>query len=43
MADRTKRTTGSNPLAYVLWVLVGAGLLYGVTMTAVKAAVLFTG
>ncbi|WP_159451358.1 hypothetical protein [Demequina sp. NBRC 110054] len=49
MADKTdttgkgKPTTGSNPLAYVLWALVATGLVYGVTMTAVKAVVLFTG
>ncbi len=41
--DSTTPTTGSHPLAYVLWVLVGTGLVYGVTMTAVKAVVLFTG
>ncbi len=49
MADKTESThkatptTGSNPLAYVLWALVATGLVYGVTMTAVKAVVLFTG
>jgi len=32
----------SNPAAYVLWVLVGAGLAYGVFETVVKAAALFT-
>ena len=31
-----------NPTAYVLWVLVGAGLAYGVFETVVKAAALFT-
>jgi len=31
-----------NPAAYVLWVLVGAGLVYGVFETVVKAAALFT-
>ncbi|WP_436968583.1 MFS transporter small subunit [Demequina lignilytica] len=33
----------TNPLAYVLWVLVGAGLIYGISQTAVKAFALFTG
>ncbi len=32
-----------NPLAYVLWVIVIAGLAYGVIQTALKAASLFTG
>lgn len=32
----------TNPLAYVLWVLVGAGLAYGVFETIVKAFSLFT-
>ncbi len=31
-----------NPLAYVLWVLVGAGLAYGVFQTIVKSFSLFT-
>ena len=31
-----------NPLAYVLWVIVGVGLAYGVYQTAVKAITLFT-
>lgn len=31
-----------NPLAYVLWVVVGAALIYGITMTAIKASALFT-
>ena len=31
-----------NPLAYVLWVLVGAGLAYGIYETIVKAGTLFT-
>lgn len=34
--------TVHNPLAYVLWVIVGAALVYGVTMTAIKASALFT-
>lgn len=32
-----------NPAAWVLWVLVGSGLLYGLGQTAIKAAALFTG
>lgn len=38
-----KISGASNPLAYVLWVLVGAGLIYGISQTAVKAFALFTG
>jgi hypothetical protein len=33
----------SNALAYVLWVIVGAGLLYGISQTVIKASALFTG
>jgi hypothetical protein len=29
-------------LAYVLWVIVGAGLLYGISQTVIKASALFT-
>lgn len=43
MSDDKKTRGGSNPLAYVLWVLVGGGLLYGVSQTAIKAFALFTG
>lgn len=43
MTEDKKVKGTSNPLAYVLWVLVGAGLLYGVSQTAVKALALFTG
>ncbi len=32
-----------NPLAVALWVIVGAGLLFGISQTAIKAAALFTG
>ena len=31
-----------NPLAYVLWVIVGSGLAYGIYETVVKASKLFT-
>jgi len=31
-----------NPVAYVLWVIVGAALVFGVVMTAIKTAALFT-
>ncbi len=41
--DSPKPNAASNPLAYVLWVLVASGLVYGVSMTVVKAAALFTG
>lgn len=30
-------------LAYVLWGIVGLGLLYGVSQTIIKASALFTG
>lgn len=30
-------------LAYVLWVIVGLGLAYGVSQTILKASALFTG
>ncbi|MDN4472890.1 MFS transporter small subunit [Demequina zhanjiangensis] len=43
MADKSSSTSGSNPLAYVLWALVVSGLVYGVSMTAIRAAALFTG
>ncbi len=32
----------NNLLAYVLWVLVGSGLIYGISQTVIKAAALFT-
>lgn len=35
--------TARNPLAVVLWVIVGSGLLYGISQTAMTAAGLFTG
>ncbi len=34
--------SASNPLAYVLWVIVSAALVFGVAMTAIKTAALFT-
>ena len=34
---------GSNALAYVLWVIVGGALLFGVSRTVISAAALFTG
>ncbi|WP_454300246.1 MFS transporter small subunit [Salana multivorans] len=37
------RKSASNPVAWVLWVLVGSGLLYGLGQTAIKASALFTG
>lgn len=33
----------SKMLAYVLWVIVGTGLLYGISQTVIKASALFTG
>lgn len=32
-----------NPLAIVLWLIVGTGLVYGISQTAITAAGLFTG
>lgn len=32
-----------NPLAIVLWLIVGTGLAYGISQTAITAAGLFTG
>ncbi|WP_297081368.1 hypothetical protein [uncultured Demequina sp.] len=44
MSDRNEAPRhSSNPLAIVLWVIVGSGLLYGVSQTVIKAAALFTG
>jgi len=43
MAQEPRNKGASQPLAYVLWVLVGAALLYGVSQTAIKAFALFTG
>jgi hypothetical protein len=40
--ERRPDMTKGNPLAYVLWVLVGAGLAYGVFQTIVKSFSLFT-
>ncbi|WP_454294229.1 MFS transporter small subunit [Salana multivorans] len=37
------RKSASNPVAWVLWVLVGSGLLYGLGQTAIKASALFAG
>lgn len=31
-----------NPLAYALWVIVGSGLIFGISQTVIKAAALFT-
>lgn len=42
MSRRTS-TRPANPLAIVLWVIVGAGLVYGVSQTVIKASALFTG
>ena len=32
----------SSILAYVLWVIVGSGLAYGISQTVIKAIALFT-
>jgi hypothetical protein len=32
-----------HPIAVLLWVIVGVGLVYGVSQTALKASTLFTG
>ncbi len=41
--DAVTQRSASNPAAWVLWVLVGSGLLYGLGQTAIKASALFTG
>lgn len=49
MAVKTQEETtvcnksARNPLAIVLWLIVGAGLIYGISQTAITAAGLFTG
>ena len=46
MSDTSSVTTTprvGNPLAVVLWLIVGAGLAYGISQTVIKAAALFTG
>ncbi|MDN4479891.1 MULTISPECIES: MFS transporter small subunit [Demequina] len=43
MTDKNTAPRRTNPLAIALWVVVGSGLVYGVTQTAIKAAALFTG
>lgn len=43
MTHQESETRRTNPLAIGLWVVVGSGLVYGVTQTAIKAAALFTG
>lgn len=40
---KNKLATCANPLALVLWVIVGTALVFGVTRTAITAAALFTG
>ncbi len=44
MSDTTKHEgTRRYPLAMALWVVVGAGLFYGISQTVIKASALFTG
>jgi hypothetical protein len=44
MSDTTKHVSVRRyPLAIMLWIIVGTGLLYGVSQTVVKASALFTG
>lgn len=43
MTDKNTAPRRTNPLAIALWVVVGSGLVYGVSQTAIKAAALFTG
>ena len=33
----------NRTLPYILWVIVGSGLVYGISQTAIKASALFTG
>jgi hypothetical protein len=39
----SEKATGAAALATFLWVVVGAGLLYGVTQTVIKVSALFGG
>lgn len=41
--ENEKQPKTGNPLAIVLWVIVGSGLIYGVSQTIIKASALFTG
>lgn len=43
MEEQKKSGGASVALAYILWVIVGAGLAYGITQTVIKASALFTG
>ncbi len=44
MSNSTDRPSVRRyPLAIALWVVVAAGIVYGVSQTAIKAAALFTG
>lgn len=43
MTEKKTAPRRANPLALALWVVVGSGLVYGVSQTAIKAAALFTG
>jgi hypothetical protein len=39
----SEKTTGAAALATFLWVVVGLGLAYGITQTAIKVGALFGG
>ncbi|WP_265101851.1 MFS transporter small subunit [Demequina pelophila] len=41
--DKQTQPRVGNPLAVVLWVLVGTGLAFGIGSTVVDAIALFTG
>ena len=41
MSEQTKGHAASTALAVTLWLLVVAGLLYGITQTAAKIPALF--
>lgn len=44
MSDITNQASARRyPLAIILWIIVGAGLVYGVSQTVIKASALFTG
>lgn len=40
--DNDEVTEASNPLAYVLWVIVGGFLIFGIARTVITATALFT-
>jgi hypothetical protein len=42
-ASTDQETRRHYPLAIALWLIVGGGLVYGISQTVIKATALFTG